>query len=241
MQEAWGPALRCKAITSEHLFSTRALDLRGNPDGWAQLAGAVGVSPSQLLRPKQVHGNGVIVVRPGEIDAARSCATAADIIMTNTADTAVAVMAADCVPILLFDPVTGAAGAAHAGWRGTASGVAQAAVREMTAQFGSRPADLIAAIGPSIGPCCYQVGEDVLAAFGSNGRRWCFRLRDGWMLNLWNATSDQLVEAGLQTGNVHSSELCTAMHADLLDSYRRDGQSVGRLAAVIRSARGTTP
>jgi YfiH family protein len=238
VQAAWGSALRCRGIAAPHLFSSRALQLRANPDGWAELAVSVGVSNDRLLRPKQVHGNDVVVVRP-ETDLAATCATAADIIMTGSGGAAVTVQVADCVPILLFDPRSGAVAAAHAGWRGTAAGVARTAVEQMSKNFGSRPADLVAAIGPSIGPCCYAVGEDVLAAFGAEGRRWFFRLAGGWILNLWSATRDQLNEAGLAGSNVHVAELCTAVNASLFESVRRDGPTAGRMAAVIRSAPGT--
>jgi len=222
------------------VFTTRGLALRQNNEGWRQLAAELGVDADRMFRPKQVHGDAAIVVpaagasgssRGGPVDAC------ADIIMTRDADAAVAVQVADCVPLLFFDPLTGAVAAAHAGWRGTAAGVARTATRAMGDAFGSRAENLIVAVGPSIGPCCYRVGEELLAAFGPEGRRWFYRLADGWMLNLWSANRDQLIEAGVQSDNVYESELCTVMHPDLFDSYRRDGEHTGRLAAGIR----TTP
>jgi YfiH family protein len=228
VQASWGPALRCRAIHAPHVFTTRSLALRQNTDAWGRLAAELGVDAEHLVRPKQVHGDAVIVV-PSTI------LSPADIIMTQTAGTAIAVQAADCVPLLFFDPSTGAVAAAHAGWRGTAAGVARSATRAMAERFGTHAGNLIVAIGPSIGPCCYQVGEELLGAFGPEGRRWFYRLAGGWMLNLWNANRDQLVEAGVNSDNVHVAELCTAMHPDAFDSYRRDGESAGRLAAVIRA------
>jgi len=242
-QASWGPALRCRAIRAPHVFTTRALALRQKEDAWPQLAGELGVDAEHMFRPKQVHGDAVIVVpaagpsgssRTGPVDAC------ADIIMTCDADTAVAVQIADCVPLLFFDPLTGAVAAAHAGWRGTAAGVARTATRAMGDTFGSRAENLVVAIGPSIGPCCYQVGEEVLGAFGADGRRWFYHLAGGWMLNLWSANRDQLIEAGLQSDNVHVSELCTVMHPDLFDSYRRDGAGSGRLAAAITARRAVS-
>jgi YfiH family protein len=242
VQASWGPALRCRAIRAPHLFSTRALELRRNHDGWQQLASALGVAPGTVFRPKQVHGSGVTVVPFPQVDPMESardlfkdaCESEADIIMTKSVDVAVAVQAADCVPLVFLDSATGAVAAAHAGWRGTAAGVALSATRAMARHFGTSASDLIVAIGPSIGPCCYRVGDELLAAFGSQGRRWFYRLSDGWMLNLWAANRDQLVEAGVKSENVHVAELCTAMHPDLFDSYRRDGASAGRMAAAIR-------
>jgi YfiH family protein len=227
VQASWGPALRCRAIQTPHFFTTRALPLRQNEEAWRQLAAELGVEPGDIFRPKQVHGDAVVVVPS-------TAASPADIIMTRDPDVAVAVQAADCVPLLYFDPVTGAVAGAHAGWRGTAAGVARTATRAMAERFGTRAEDLIVAIGPSIGPCCYRVGEELLGAFGPEGRRWFFHLSGGWMLNLWNANRDQLIESGVKSENVHVAELCTVMHPDLFDSFRRDGEHTGRLAAAIR-------
>ena len=223
----WGRVLRCCAIAAPHAFTTRALVL--DADGWRSLRDLLGVT--RVVRPRQVHGKTVTVVgTQGEATA--------DAVLTNTVDTAAAVVAADCVPLLLFDPRTGAAGAVHAGWRGTAARIASTAVESMTRQFGSSPSDLIAAIGPSIGPCCYAVGGELLSEFGPDGRRWFYRLSDGWRLNLWAANRDQLVDAGLPTANVHLAELCTVKHPDEFPSYRRDGARAGRIAAAIRPTAG---
>jgi YfiH family protein len=196
------------------------------------------VNAATIFRPKQVHGDAVIVVSAADAAHRDPCSDAADIIVTNNASTAVAVQSADCVPLLFFDPRTGGVAAAHAGWRGTVVNVARAAVNAMKEHFGSDADDVIVAIGPSIGPCCYQVGEELLGAFGPDGRRWFYHLGGAWMLNLWKANRDQLLEAGLKSENVHTSELCTAMHPELFDSYRRDGKNAGRLAAAIRPIKG---
>ena len=237
VQAPWGRAMRSPAIATPHLFTTRDLPLRatsGQPaSGWDRLAAALGVARGRLLHPNQVHGQAIVVVS-SEADVADACAASADIIMTARTDAAVAVQCADCVPLLYMDRRTGAVAAAHAGWRGTAAGVAAAAVRAMGQHFGTRADDLAVAIGPSIGPCCYQVGSELLTAFGPDGHRWFARLGDRLLLNLWNANRDQLVEAGVQPSTINVSGLCTAMHADLFDSYRRDGEATGRLAAAIR-------
>ena len=231
-QEKWGRALRCAAIPVPHLFSTNDLLLAGAE--WKKLAQSLGVQPACVLRPKQVHGADVTVVSQLECDPADVCAKEADIIVTDNAEIAVAVKAADCVPLLLFDRRSGAVAAAHAGWKGTAAGVARSVVHSMTSNYGSRPENLVAAIGPSIGPCCYQVGEELLASFGPEGRRWFYRVKDRLMLNLWKANEDQLAEAGLASENIHLAELCTAMERDLFPSFRRDGKAAGRLVAAIR-------
>ena len=219
-----------------HVFTTRSLGTSPVSDVWARGCAELG-SRTHLSVPLQVHGDDVIVPCRRRVSGHRifdACASAADIIMTRDVDTAVAVQAADCVPLLFFDASTGAVAAAHAGWRGTAAGVVRTATRAMADHFSTRAENLIVAIGPSIGPCCYQVGDELLGAFGPGGRRWFYQLGGVWMLNLWNANRDQLVEAGVRSGNIHVADLCTAMHPDLFDSYRRDGKDAGRLAAAIR-------
>jgi purine-nucleoside/S-methyl-5'-thioadenosine phosphorylase / adenosine deaminase len=241
----WGRALRCAQIHQPHVFTTRDLPLRSagvqQPAGWDHLADLLGVEQGSVLRPKQVHGNAVTVIARPPHDPRELCAAAADIMMTMHPAMAVAVQSADCVPILLADHQTGAVAAVHAGWRGTASFAASTAVRAMTTHFGSRAENLVAAIGPSIGPCCYAVGEELLAAFGPDGRQWFSRGAGRLVLNLWSANRDQLIESGMKPGNVHVAELCTARHSELFDSFRRDGERTGRLAAAIKGGRGTTP
>jgi YfiH family protein len=144
------------------------------------------------------------------------------------------------VPILMADPTTGAAAAVHAGWRGTCAGVARVAVDAMVREFGVNPGDLVAAIGPSIGPCCYTVGRNVLDAFANAGaseaaiRRWFLGSADGPLrLDLWTVNQDQLIGAGLREDRVHVCRLCTQTHQAIFESYRVDGVRAGRLAALI--------
>jgi YfiH family protein len=153
-----------------------------------------------------------------------------------------AIRTADCIPILMADPRTRAIAAVHAGWRGTAARVAARAVSELARQFASRPQDLVAAVGPSIGACCYQVGAEVLEAFRAAGaeeseiREWFAAERGGNRLRLdvAGANRDQLLAAGMSEARVAVCGLCTRCHPEVFHSYRRDGTSAGRLAAVIR-------
>ena len=160
------PALVCEPLLdwADHLFTTRGWTLgRTAPqpggDGWAEVADAMGVAADRLRRLRQVHGAAVVIA-----EQARNPLPDADIILSTQPDLAVAVQAADCVPLLLVDRRTGAVAAAHAGWRGLAARVPGETVQAMARAFGSRPEDLLAAIGPAIGPCCYEVGEDVRQA-----------------------------------------------------------------------------
>ena len=159
--------------------------------------------------------------------------------VSNIAGLVLAVQVADCVPILVADCVTGAAGAIHAGWRGTCARVGPAAVASMSREFGTDPADLVAAIGPSIGPDDYEVGDALIAAFQHAGHRagdlarW-FRRREARLrLDLWAANRDQLIDAGLRPERVFTCSLSTLAHAEVFDSYRAAGDRAGRTAAVI--------
>jgi len=182
----------------------------------------------------------------------------ADASTTDRPGLLLAVQTADCVPILLLDAKKRTVAAVHAGWRGTLRRILTKAVGRMTMQFGSAPADLLAAVGPSIGPCCYEVGTEVVSAFSAkfaNAEDWFDELRTGdepnplqWLnmmppghrpppkkvlLNLRKANRAQLLEAGVQPKNIFVSDLCTSCRTDLLFSYRKEGARSGRLMAVI--------
>jgi len=140
---------------------------------------------------------------------------------------------ADCLPVLLVDPVRRAVAAAHAGWRGTSAGVAAAAVAALV-RGGSRPADLIAALGPANQACCYEVGEELRAAFGAE---WDAVARKGPRgrphLDLRAANARQLERAGLRPGRIHHVDDCTSCRPDLYHSYRRESPSGGRMISYI--------
>ncbi len=161
--------------------------------------------------------------------------------MTDDPSVALAIQVADCVPLLLADRQTGAVAAVHAGWRGTAAGAAPAAVTALVREFGVRPERLVVAQGPSIGPCCYTVGDELVDAFRAGGfarnaDRWFVRDDTGSLkLDVWAANRDQLVSSGVPAAAIHAAGLCTSSRPDLFASYRRDGPGAGRIAAVIRS------
>jgi hypothetical protein len=234
------------AQISMHFFTTRALELEDIRDetagGWLQLAAALGVEPRALVRLRQVHGICVRSVRtPAEQPVSYDDWATADIATTRDPSVAVSVRAADCVPVLMADPASGAVAAVHAGWRGTAGSAAIEAVRALERCYGAKAANVIAAIGPSIGPCCYTVGEELLPEFARHpeASNWFVRGKE-LRLDLWQATRDQLLRAGLAPDRIHCCGLCTFDHPKLFPSYRRDGKSAGRLVAAIRTAPGTT-
>lgn len=219
-------------------FDPRDTDPQGNVDeNRARFFDAFGVGT--LSTVSQVHGGSVV-----RLDGAAPGAPAeADAIITSTG-TAIGILTADCLPILLFDPVNRAIGAVHAGWKGTALGVAMNAVKEMARAFGTRPRELTAALGPSIGPCCYTVGEGVHEEFRSRGRDLdCFiSLDDGLRLDLGAGNISQLLSLGVREKNIGGSAPCTFCSSGLFFSYRRDGGRTGRqLSFIMLKGRDSVP
>ncbi len=247
-QASWGAILRCGPLAdvASHCFSTRDLTLEGvrddDPEEWEMLGGAMGVELGALVRMRQVHGADVFVAGKGVGRTPFSEWPEADIAISDDPSVALSVRAADCVPILLADRRRGAVAAVHAGWKGTAAGAVMVAVRALTSEFGTHPADVVAAVGPSIGACCYEVGTDLAGHFSAHpdASRW-FSRHEKPQLDLWRATRDQLERAGVPASQIHVSALCTFDHPELFHSYRRDGKRAGRLVAAIRSGPGKTP
>jgi YfiH family protein len=268
VQAPGGPALVCRALepVAAHLFTTRDWRLGSAPseprdDAWAEVAAALGVTPHSFARAHQVHGATVIVQPAGNGGRLPE----GDIIISTDAAFALAIQTADCVPLLVADRRTGAVAAAHAGWRGMAARVPQVTVAALGRHFSSRPEDLIAAIGPSIGACCYEVGADVRGAFAAAGfddrdiERWFTatpqpsptnpsmpglsraRRAGHWFFNGWAAARGQLEHAGVPAGQIHVASVCSASHPHAFCSFRRDGSAAGRMAAAIRPAAAIMP
>jgi YfiH family protein len=201
-------------------------------ENFRRVCGAFGLTPAQAVTSVQVHGRQVATVGANEHGKRLpSC----DGLVTNTPGTLVVQRHADCPPIMLYDPVQHAAGVAHAGWRGTLAGIAPRMVSAMREAYGSEPGDLIAAIGPAIGACCYAVGTEVREAFAtqhSDGERW---IRDGAdgrsYLDLWEANRAMLLAAGVK--EVEVAGICTACHVHDFYSARRENRRNGCFAAAI--------
>lgn len=241
METPWGVALRCRPLLeiANHLFTTRDLLLREDASEWSAVAGALDVGPDQVRLIRQVHRADVAVVRRGSL--APWTLPEADVIVSDDPHSAIGVRVADCAPILLADRRLGVAAAAHAGWRSTVQRAAPAAVEALAREFGSAPGDLVAAIGPCLGACCGEVGEEVVQAFLDAGHSRAEVAR--WFttgptpkpyLDLARANADQLGAAGVPPASIHVAGLCTKTHADVLHSYRAAGTAAGRMVGLIK-------
>ncbi|HEY7339029.1 MAG TPA: peptidoglycan editing factor PgeF [Bryobacteraceae bacterium] len=187
----------------DHGFGTRAGPLSQN--GMASL--------------KQIHSSIALVA-----DRAEGCAGEGDALLTAEPGITVSIRTADCLPIVLADPVHRAVAAVHAGWRGTAANIAAATLRRMREAFHTDPAHLVAAIGPGIGPCCYEVGEDVARQFG---------MEEAGNLDLAAENVRRLNDAGVPLPQIDLLRGCTFCDAAKFHSWRRDREAAGRMISYV--------
>lgn len=220
-------------------FSTRTGDdperVRGN---WEVLSEAFRIPPERFLVVHQVHGDEILAIDGPRCTVSPSGSFSAeadlscDAMLTDRPGIAIGIKTADCVPIFLVDKVKQVIGAVHAGWRGTALNIAGKAVDRLRKEFSSQTGDILAAIGPSIGPCCYEVDETVFSSFPPSFRTsGCFQPgeKEGrWMFDLARANARQIEERGVPAENIVSAGICTSCSRDLFYSHRRDHGKTGR-------------
>jgi len=191
----------------------------------------MGIARRDITAAQQVHGSQVTLVGPE--DRGRVL-PATDALITDAVGVALLLRFADCLPVLLYDPVRQALGLAHAGWRGTMAGIAANTVSAMTQAYGSRPTDIVAGLGPCIAPCCYQVGAEVIELVKANFNHWQELLHtqgDGSShFDLREANRRQLAELGVE--EIEMMPLCTACRTDEFFSYRAEGGHTGCFAVV---------
>ncbi len=201
------------------------------------LAGALGIKSEQLITIRQSHTKQVQIVTE-ETAAATPESDPYDAQVTNVPGKCLTVIVADCVPILLYDPTRHVIAAVHAGWRGTVRKIVSETMKVMSETFGCNPRHILAGIGPSIGPCCYEIGQEVIdEVVGRLGSRESF-LIEGEKLgkarfDLWEANRRQLVEAGVLPDHIEISRICTSCNTDKFYSYRKEKDGTGRMMAGI--------
>jgi len=253
------PLLRSELIAAPfaHGFSTRAGGVSPAPYDslnlgarWFDQPANVEENRRRLLRAfgvagplyvaRQVHGAGVAIVRAGDDPAAIS-RMEADALITNAPGVTLGVFVADCIPAVIVDSRSGAVAAAHAGWRGTVAGVLPAAARTMAAEFGARPGDLRVALGPAIGPCCFEVGAEVVEAFqaalGAAAAGVVAPSPRGvagkWHVDLKAANVLLLERAGVPREAVDAGPECTCHDGARFYSYRRDRDRTGQQMGIV--------
>jgi len=205
------------------------------------IAGTFGFPAERLILTHQVHGDDLHILTEKGFPAPETVPEC-DGFITDRPGLVLCIKTADCVPVLLFDGKKKIVSAIHAGWRGTALGIAGKAVRIFKERFSSDPEDLWAAIGPAIGACCYEVDGKVRSEFADRGRAESpfapSLKKDRWMLNLGAANRLQLEAAGIPPGQVTSADLCTSCCRNTFFSHRREGDVTGRQLNFIMIREG---
>ena len=210
-------------------------------ENYHRFCAAIGADVTSLVMTHQVHEDTIRQATRADVldDLLDPLDYQADGLLTNQPGLCLTIYYADCIPVLLYDPVHRAIAAVHSGWRGTSLGIAPQAVAKMTALYGSDPGDILAAIGPGIGPCCFETHDDVPSAMvqrlGEDILSHCVPLAHGkFSVDLKGIIHWQLTQAGLADGHVDTLSLCTACHPELYWSHRKMGDQRGNHAAMLQ-------
>jgi YfiH family protein len=201
---------------------------------------AIGLHSDRIVTAQQLHTDTVAVVTEELVGKGaqnyNEAVEATDALITNVSDIPLMLFFADCVPVLIVDPVQKAVGVVHAGWKGTVSKIAQKTILAMQTNFKTAPQDCLVAIAPSIGPCCYIVDEFVINKLKKQFDNWEELVRpvgDKWYFDLWKANCVQLEQIGVKSSNIVVSGVCTACNHELFFSYRKENGCTGRMGAAI--------
>lgn len=201
---------------------------------------SLGIKIENLVLTHQVHKDNILEVDEG--DRGKGIIRETDIketdgFITDKKNVALVTFYADCVPLFFLDPVNQAIGLTHAGWKGTISRIGQKTLEKMVEAYGSDPKEVLVAIGPSIGECCFEVGEEVIRKVEENfkdSRKYFYKKDNGkFMLDLWAINKDQFLEMGILEENITVSNICTKCNKDVFFSHRGDNGKTGSLAAIM--------
>ena len=210
-------------------------------ENYHRFCAAIGADVTSLVMTHQVHEDTIRQATRADVldDLLDPLDYQADGLLTNQPGLCLTIYYADCIPVLLYDPVHRAIAAVHSGWRGTSLGIAPQAVAKMTALYGSDPGDILAAIGPGIGPCCFETHDDgpsaMVQRLGEDSLSLCVPLAHGkFSVDLKGIIHWQLTQAGLADGHVDTLSLCTACHPELYWSHRKMGDQRGNHAAMLQ-------
>jgi YfiH family protein len=199
---------------------------------WGLLATAFAIPMERFMVVNQVHGDTILVIRPHGSYFPTGDELNYDAIVTSRANLAICIKTADCVPVFLADKIKKVIAVVHAGWRGTSLAISAGLIKLMQDQYGSEPADILAAIGPSIGKCCYEVDQATADTFRQQKNCDLFlqsgRAKGKWMLDLPKANFRQILETGVPARNIEVADCCTRCNADMFFSHRGSGGITGR-------------
>lgn len=228
---------------SMNLSFTRGDDPERVKENYRRIAAAIGFDDQRIVCSHQTHTTNVRVVT--EKDCLKGYLKERDYenvdgLVTNVPDVILATFYADCVPLYFADPVHRAIGLSHSGWKGTVNNIAAETVRVMEQEFGTRPEDILAAIGPSICQDCYEVSEDVIEQFREKYEEslWPQLFKDGcqpgkYQLNLWEACRQNMLGAGILAEHIEVTDVCTCCNPEILFSHRASKGKRGNLAAFL--------
>jgi len=219
-----------------HLFSSRI--------GWdidkirmkEQICNIIGVPTKNIISVKQVHGTNIIIIDSNIKDYESISQSEADGLITNLPNVALITYHADCVPVYFIDISKKVIGLAHSGWKGTFNNITGKMIKTMRDRYNSNSEDIFIAIGPSIGPCCYEVKDDLIQLFTEKYGNFDFLFRvdnDKAYLDLWKTIYLQILEEGIPKENIILSNTCTSCNIDKFYSYRREKGTNNRMVAVI--------
>lgn len=209
-------------------------------ENYKRVCGALNINLEDLVLSDQVHDNKVRVA--DERDRGKGILKESDIkefdgLVTNNKNVALVTFYADCVPVFIFDKDKKAIGLSHSGWRGTVKEIARETVQKMKMEFSCRPDGLEVVIGPSIGSCCFEVGEEVVDAFKAAlpwSEQFCIKGKEKWKIDLKGTIKQTLINIGVKEENINVSDICTRCNRDIFFSHRGDNGKTGSLAAIMQ-------
>ena len=210
-------------------------------ENYRRICNAINIDINKAVLSHQTHTNNVRIVKKEDIGKGifkERDYNDVDGLITDIPGVALVTQYADCTPLLFCDPVKKVVATSHAGWRGTASEIGRITVEKMQKNFGCDPADIIAAIGPSIGQCCYEVDDPVYRPLSKipylkKDKIFIKKHNGKYMLSLWEANREILINAGILPEHIDITDLCTNCHPDVFHSHRFTGGKRGNLAAII--------
>lgn len=213
-------------------FSNINIDMASKSDK-ENLCKELNMNFDNLTNNKQTHSDIVNIIKKEDIGKIKE----GDALVTNLKKTPLLVFVADCVPVAIVDPKKEAVALCHAGWRGTYSKITQKSIENMEKLYGTNPEDLVCVLGPSIGPCCYEVSKDLIEKFNTiitnRDEKFYIIKENKYYLDLWKVNELILTSCGVKKENIVNLNICTSCNSDKFHSYRKHNQTTKRLGMIL--------